>query len=329
MNYKIYALLVAVTVSLIMIGCETNVTEPSQPDETQTLAFPGSAAAMTGDAEISIQDIMDSMNQKLEAEGLDYRVFKAEYITAAESDEMGAEILAKDIGNKQLGSDFVPNDLRRTWSNNLGPVLTDTDDITYAIDQTIDATPLSPGVSAVEATNAIQRAMGTWDAQRCSDLSLTQNDDSGIDIGFIANIFGLGGSPNIVADVQHAGFRDINFGGGVLGVAYTLVFVNAGVPTDIDENGKNDVAFREIYYDPSWFWTVGDFPGVDIETIALHEAGHGLSQAHFGTIFRKKGEITVSPSAVMNAVYLGGEQRSLKGTDKGGHCSNWGQWPNN
>ena len=246
MNYKLNTLLVAVIVSLIMIGCETNVTEPNQPEETKTLAFPGSADAVTSDSEVSIQGIMNSMNENLEAEGMDYRVFKAEYITAAESDEMGAEILAKDIGNKQLDSDFVPNDLRRTWSNNVGPVLTDTDDITYAIDQTADAQPFSPGVSAAEATNAIQNAMGTWDSQTCSDLALSQNEDFGIDIGYIAFINGLGGSPFIFADVQHAGFRDINFSGGVLGVAFTLVFgqVVDGifVPSDIDENGYGPLA---------------------------------------------------------------------------------------
>jgi hypothetical protein len=64
-----------------------------------------------------------------------------------------------------------------------------------------------------------------------------------------------------------------------------------------------------------------------VETVALHEAGHGLSQAHFGTVFQKNdGSIHASPRAVMNAFYLA-PQRSLLGTDNAGHCSNWGNWP--
>jgi hypothetical protein len=57
--------------------------------------------------------------------------------------------------------------------------------------------------------------------------------------------------------------------------------------------------------------------------------GHGLSQDHFGKIFRtKNGKLHFAPLAVMNAVYYD-VQQELKGTDVGGHCSIWGSWPNN
>ena len=69
--------------------------------------------------------------------------------------------------------------------------------------------------------------------------------------------------------------------------------------------------------------------GENVGEIALHEAGHGLSQAHFGKVFIKKtGAIQFAPQAVMNAVYVA-PQQSLLGTDNGGHCSNWAEWPNN
>ena len=35
----------------------------------------------------------------------------------------------------------------------------------------------------------------------------------------------------------------------------------------------------------------------------------------------------LAPEAVMNAAYTG-PQRELLGTDNGGHCSIWGNWPN-
>lgn len=97
--------------------------------------------------------------------------------------------------------------------------------------------------------------------------------------------------------------------------------------TDIDDNGKLDAAFREIYYDPSPNWADDGVTDFDVEAVALHEAGHGLSQAHFGNIFFKNdGSVKRAPAAVMNPFILG-QQRSLLASDDGGHCSNWAQWP--
>ena len=274
------------------------------------------------DAAAELGSYMDALNAALTAEGAGYLVAKAEYITSGDGDAAGAEVLQKDVGNKQLGADFVPGDTRRAWSS------VDGNAITYAVDQTGDAVPVFGGLGAAETDAAIVRAMDTWDGVTCSNLGLSRNDDFGVDIGVLAFLNGLGGSPFVVADVQHAGWRDINFAGGILGVTFTFVFVDGNGPTDIDGNGKSDTAFREIYYDPSFTWADDGSTNVDVETVALHEAGHGLSQAHFGNIFIKKGALAASPRAVMNAFY-GGPLRSLLGTDNGGHCSNWGEWPNN
>ena len=43
----------------------------------------------------------------------------------------------------------------------------------------------------------------------------------------------------------------------------------------------------------------------------------------------KNGKLHFAPRAVMNAVYVGGVEQVLAGTDNGGHCSIWGSWPNN
>ena len=68
---------------------------------------------------------------------------------------------------------------------------------------------------------------------------------------------------------------------------------------------------------------------IDVEAVALHEAGHGLSQGHFGNIFfMNDGSVKASPQAVMNAFYFG-PLRALLGTDEAGHCSDWAYWPNN
>jgi hypothetical protein len=251
----------------------------------------------------------------------------AEYITNGENGEIGNTIIAKNVGNKQLGHDFVPGDTRRAWS---GP---DPNAITYAIDTTGDAVPVFGGLGAAATDAAIVRATNTWGALTCSNLGLSRNPDFGIDIGVVAFLNGLGGSPFVFSDVQHAGWRDINFGGGIIGVTFTLFFVSGGVFTDIDNDGRFDTAFREIYYDPSWIWADDGATNIDVETVAAHEIGHGLSQAHFGKVFvngnkgNSNGSIQFAPRAIMNAAYLS-PQQSLLGTDTAGHCSNWAQWPN-
>lgn len=278
------------------------------------------ASAQTVAEEIAL--LMEDMNAALAADGADYLVAMAEYVTEP-GQEMGNTVIANDVGNKQLGFDFVPGDARRSWSGAGGNA------ITYAIDQTIDAVPPFGGLTAAETDAAITTAHGTWEALSCSNLGQSRNSDFGFDIGVVAFLNGLGGSPFVFADVQHAGWRDINFGGGVLGVTFTFGFTSGGVFTDVDNNGQLDAAFREIYYDPSFSWADDGVTNIDVETVALHEIGHGLSQAHFGKVFLdNNGVLKFAPEAVMNAVYVGPRQ-GLLGTDNGGHCSLWADWPNN
>jgi hypothetical protein len=276
-------------------------------------------------AEQGLANMLDAMNVQLAADGANYRAAIADYV-ADTGPDFGGTVLAKDVGNKQLDADFVPHDARRVdWSGTPGA----TDDITWAVDQTGDAVPVFGGLTAAQTTAAIKRAVGTWESVNCSTLPLTENPDFGLDIGLVAFLNGFGGSPFIFADVQHAGWRDINFAGNILGVTFTFIFVTpTGDPTDIDGNGKIDAAFREIYYDPSFSWRDTGVNNIDVETVALHEFGHGLSQAHFGKLtLKNNGTIQASPRAVMNAGYIG-PLRSLQGTDNGGHCSNWANWPN-
>jgi hypothetical protein len=65
-----------------------------------------------------------------------------------------------------------------------------------------------------------------------------------------------------------------------------------------------------------------------VETVALHESGHGLSQAHFGKIFLTNaiGLVHFAPFAVMNPV-ITRQADELTGSDLAGHCSLWGSWP--
>ena len=317
---SIRAAAVAAVVSLGLAACGDAASEPTAlaPDEASAASVAQNATAQ------AMSDLMDEVNAGLAAEGAPYRLYMVEYVTGVESQEAGATVVAKNVGNKQLSADFVPFDPRRAaWS---GPVDGATDDITWAVDQTADGAPLCCGVSVAAATAAIEAAMATWNDATCSTLPLTRVDDGGIDLGAITD--GV-----VVADIQHAGFRERNYAGGVLGVTHTFIWTVAGVPTDIDDDGRADVAFREIYYDSyypvagfAWWWDIGAH--IDVQSIAVHEAGHGLSQGHFGNIFeRNDGSLSASPRAIMNALYSD-PFIDPAGADIGGHCSNWAQWPN-
>jgi len=285
----------------------------------------GANSGCTGCAEDgSYSDELDAINAALEAEGSDIRVFMAELMTAGRDETPGMTVFARDVGNKQLGADFVPNDPRRGSRSN----------ITYLVDGFDGAT--SSGPSAADTEGAIDSAMATWDSQTCSDLDMTKSPTAPIDIGLVQFLLGFGGLPNApLADIVHGGWLPPAFfdalapGGGSFIVGGTLTFTFG---TDIDNDGKDDVAFREIYYNDGFPWGI-DVPGlwpIDVETVVLHESGHGLSQGHFGKMFGTFANLKLhfAPAAVMNAVVFGPRQ-TLLGSDAGGHCSNWAQWPNN
>ena len=84
--------------------------------------------------------------------------------------------------------------------------------------------------------------------------------------GFIAEIYGFNGSFDYVADVVHAGWLGADFfdmvapqgSTYILGVTFTIIFTDDnGDPTDIDSDGKADVAWREIYYNDAFPWADG------------------------------------------------------------------------
>jgi hypothetical protein len=281
------------------------------------LSSAGSGGAPVQTTPEQILALMDGMNAQLASDGANYRVEYAEYLTADDSGEAGLIVFANDRGNKQLGSHFVAGDPRRGGRTN----------ITYLVDQTEGAID---GLTVADTTAAIDRAMTTWEGVNCSQIPITKLPDlPGIDLGVVETLLGLGGGPFMLADITHAGWVPAGvFPPSVLGVTFTFVFAAGGMATDIDNNGKTDAAFREILYSDSFTWRING--NIDVETVALHESGHGLSQAHFGKIFgtTANGKIHFAPRAVMNAAYSGVQQQP-KGTDNGGHCSIWGSWPTN
>ena len=304
-----------IALTLALTACEA-----PQTSATDVEASPALTAAMDAGA----PNPLDAANASLEVAGSDYRIAYVEYYTDPASGQSGNIIIANNRGNKRLSLDFIPDDPRR------GGVDGDPNTIDFWIDQTQGAT--KSGLSTAATSGAIGRAMTTWDKEQCSELNANLVG-IGVDIGLVQNILGFGGGP-AVSDVMHAGwlpgaFFDFLAPGGsnfILGATFTLTFVSG----DLDGDGAADLAAREIYYNDAFSWADDGASDIDVETVALHEAGHGLSQAHFGKIAinPNSGKVTFSPRAVMNASYSG-VQRSLSGTDGGGHCGSWGNWPQN
>lgn len=283
--------------------------------------------------------VIESTNAALASEDATYRLSMIETISG-DTAEAGITVVWKNVGNKELGHDFVPGDPRRSVAG--GGWSTDPNSITYSIDP-FDGTTFN-GVGPATTSGEIRDGLGTWNILSCSDPDLTEVT-SPVDLGVIAFLNNLGGSPFVVADIQYGGWLEVEYGGPTIAATHTFIWVDdEGNPTDIDRNGLIDVAFREIYFDktcqacagaPNWTWEVHNGindPGfdIDIESISLHETGHGLSQAHFGTGFvrDKDGALYETSNSVMAAAYAG-PRTDLQGSDSGGHCTIWGEWPQN
>lgn len=283
---------------------------------------------------------MTIVNEALIEYGI--QIEKMEFLGA---EGAGNTVYFKNIGNKQLESEFVPNDPRNWWPAN--PYLGEWTDgsLGYWMDGTEQGT--NSGLSDNQTIDAFQSAMTTWGSVSCSDglvlsnQGVTSLEDYG-DVGYVQWLVtgGFQGSGGVATgSIVHAGnlppwFFDAiggpGGGAGILGVTFTFTWIQ-----DINQNGKGDVAIKEIYMNDGFNWqdAPDDFLGsgeFDYETVILHEAGHGLSQGHFGKAFRNNGngKLQFAPYALMNAGYSQA-QREITASDNGGHCSNWGQWPNN
>jgi hypothetical protein len=234
----------------------------------------------------------------------------------------------------QEGFRRVPNDPRR---------LADGDNITYLVRDSHGVT--ASGLSAAQTAGAIDVALSTWDGTKplrkvkFIKRSETATDPDVFD-GFVPGF----GDPNeatatpFQADIVEAGWRPRGFfeavggaGGGRSILAFTVSFIfvdQNGAPTDINGDNYFDAAFSEVYYNDNFGDPAGDragnpwganilLPGVDVQTVALHENGHALGIGHFGP----------PPAAVMNPVYAGIRQSPFP-TDLASMSAVWSSWPN-
>lgn len=288
------------------------------------LMVPQAASA----SEDHVKAMMTEMNDQLAAMGENFRVEVVSFITF---EDVGRIVYFSDH-TLQMDTHFVPADPRR---GGYTPIIWMSE---------VNAEGTANGVTFAETQGAIDNAMNTWNSVGCANIPLIKWPvDETVNLGYAQWYFGFGPFPTYIPDIAQAGwlpgeFFDYIWGPGgsdyVIAVTWTLIWVDdiTGEPTDIDNNGKLDTAFREVNYNSKFGWAVTDVthPDIDVETVVLHENGHSLSIDHFGTAFRTESnwKLHFAPRAVMNAGYSG-VQREITATDLAAFCSIWASWPLN
>jgi len=354
MRIKILSLLVLTT--LLMVVCQSNIRDSgidlnASRDAEMTnskfrmvtmdkfsLDLLQLKTVKNEEPSLLIEDFMNLVNSEFLLQGISLQLGMIE---SHSLDGKRNTVFFNNRDNKQMETDFVSGDLRRSNSNSDA---TNTTDIFYAIDGQEAKT--SCGLSKTETDGAIIDAMSTWNQVNASKKHNISNIGSSTDtplnfnLGYVEFLIsgGASGSP-LVTDVMHSGFNDLidtiyGPGNGVPAVTFTFWFVDEhGNPTDIDHNGKNDTAFRDIYYNDSLQWKTDENQHshtiLDVETVDLHQ----LANALHGYIAKDNrselnNKLQSPPSAFINESYSG-NQRTIDGTYKGVHLSICANWPNN
>ncbi len=313
-------------------GTTPQVTLRVTPDVSSSKKGPAKKGpAATDDRTAAVQAYIAQANADLASRGLGVAIEKAEWVGGGTNNEAGQTVFANDR-TLRLESQWVPGDERRNASGNT---------VTHVVDQTFAGANVFNPFPVINAEPAIDASFETWDAMSCSKLDIVKRPDAaGTGYSILLNT----GDP--VTDIFYADISTIGFlpGGlfdavlgpgassSVLGVTFTFVFgtntPGGFVPSDINNDGYDDVALKEVWYNDAFRWTTTGGAGFDVETVALHENGHALGLGHFGkvSVTNSNNKLHVSPRAVMNAFILGTLRNPL-GTDNGAYCGLYGSWP--
>ena len=319
-------LLSLLMVVLMFVACGKE--EPAAPELTQT----EQPAVLAKQGDPAVLAKMNQINAQLAAMGSNLFLNEIEFFTIGEGRP----------SNRILQQPFrwVPNDPRRN---------ADGDNITYLVDKSDGKT--ASGLKNSDTEPAIDRALATWDDEiTCEggdNVDIIKRADRGQDPDIFDSFFGFGGFGNpFLADIVNAGWLPLAYfdavveggpgsGCGVLAFSVTFIFLDGnGNPSDINGDNYLDTALNEVYYNDDFGdptspcqagipndtqpWGIDQaLPGIDVETVALHENGHSFGIGHFGP----------PPDAVMNPRYAGMRQ-DLLNTDEAAYCINYSSWPN-
>lgn len=236
-------------------------------------------------------------------------------------------LILADDRFRTIGAEWVPGDPRRGGRAGVSYGLAFFN-ATFGFPTIRNPDGTTRPAGAAESVGHIQAGMNAWRDRTCSTAPVT-----------------VEANPN-VADIVHGMWGPMSFftanfgpdGAGILGVTLPFVFVDEeGELTDIDGNGQADLAFALILYNAGFRWSDQGVGGtVDFFSVIAHEAGHAFGLNHFGKIFVTKkdvldddgrifaDEVKYAPKALMNALYIFGQQQQIMGSDNSVFCSIWG-----
>lgn len=316
---------------------------PTAP-EASASAADARAAASTTDENVAYSPLLAQIDARLAASSAPYRVAAAELRIAADGwNGVTSTLLVANDRQHSLGAEWVKGDPRR--DGRLG--------VTYAFGSNTGIAPTTRDpdgsnvrlVSAAAQAAYVDEAMGGWRALTCSSKPITK---VAVPAGTDPDVFDqlVNGDPPSAnyappADIVETGWQTAAWfrtlaggtdGNNIIGVTIPFAFIDgAGNFTDIDRNGKPDLALAEIFYNDRFYWGNGARNVVDFYSILTHESGHGLGLGHFGKVFITKkdasdgisiSDVKYAPYAMMNAVYVTG-RNEIVGTDNSQFCSIW------
>ena len=302
------------------------------------------AATSTTDENITYSPLLARIDASLAVTGAPYRVAAAELRIAGDGwDGVTSTVLVANDRQRSIGAEWVKGDPRR--DGRVG--------VTYAFGSNTAIAPTTRDpdgsnvrlVSAADQAAHVDEAMGAWRALTCSAKPITKvGVPEGTDPDLVDElVLGQPPSQNYAppADIVQSGWQTAEWfrtlaggtaGNSIIGVTIPFIFVDgAGLPTDIDRNGKADLAMVEIFYNDRFYWGNGARNVVDFYSILTHESGHSLGLAHFGKVFITKkdaadgisiADVKYAPYAMMNAVYVTG-RNEIVGSDNSQFCSIW------
>lgn len=325
---KTTSVLSAAALCLLASACADTI--PAGPSTSgltgATVLASARGSTVVSDEATAINADLASVAAQLGVGGADQQIMKAELLYAANAYSASSPtlILANDR-LRGIGAEWVKGDPRRGGRTGVSWSIVPFGGLPWKYDPTVPGAVRPATVTEIVAR--LQEGMATWTDRTCSDAPVTAVNGED-------------------ADIIHALWLPMEFfiqnwgpnGAGILGVTLSSVFGTPGNFTDIDNNGKADLAQSIIVYNAGHLWSDnGPLGTTDLYSVIAHESGHAFGLGHFGKVFVTKNDqhvnpdgtisinvedIKYAPKALMNAVYVMGRDE-VTGTDNSSFCQIW------